>query len=144
MWFLIDPMSTIVACLPRHKQQRSSTAEFATTAAEVSVHCLCYHGPLARYVKSRVAHAPGMPRTFSPSPRVSDPDTHHGTCVMHVPWCMRESLNSGFLWSQWRTKRFRHSRHMRNPQFHVYGKRPIASGVQGWQSDSDLRCTHYK
>ena len=25
-------------------------------------------------------------------PLVSDPDTHHGTCVTHVPWCM-----SGFL-----------------------------------------------
>ena len=43
------------------------------------------HGPLARYVKLRVAHAPGMPGTFSPPPRVSDPDMHHGTCVMHVP-----------------------------------------------------------
>ena len=26
------------------------------------------------------AHAPGMPGTFSPSPQVSDPDMHHGTC----------------------------------------------------------------
>ena len=39
------------------------------------------HGPLTRYVKLRVAHAPGMPGTFSPPPRVSEPDTHHGTCV---------------------------------------------------------------
>ena len=31
------------------------------------------------------AHAPGMPGTFSPSPQVSDPDMHHGTCVTHVP-----------------------------------------------------------
>ena len=37
------------------------------------------HGPLARYVKVRVAHAPGMPGTFSPSPRFSDSDMHHGT-----------------------------------------------------------------
>ena len=43
------------------------------------------NGPLARYVKLRVAHAPGMPGTFSPPPRVSDPDMHHGTCVKHVP-----------------------------------------------------------
>ena len=34
------------------------------------------HGPLARWVKLRVAHAPGMPGTFSPPPRVSDPDMH--------------------------------------------------------------------
>ena len=52
------------------------------------------HGPLARYVKFRVAHAPGMPGTFSPPPRVSDPDMHHGTCVTHVPWCMPGSLTS--------------------------------------------------
>ena len=47
------------------------------------------------------AHAPGMPGTFSPSPRVRDPDMHHGTCVTHVPWCMPGSLTSGFLWN-WR------------------------------------------
>ena len=61
-----------------------------------------WHGPLARYVKLRVAHAPGMPGMFSPPPRVSDPDIHHGTCVTHVPWCMPASLISGFLWSRWR------------------------------------------
>ena len=31
------------------------------------------------------AHAPGIPGAFSPPPRVSDPDMHHGTCVTHVP-----------------------------------------------------------
>ena len=46
------------------------------------------------------AHAPGMPGTFSPPPRVSDPDMHHGTCVTHVPWCMPGSLTSSFLWSR--------------------------------------------
>ena len=81
--------------------------------------------PLARYVKLRVAHAPGMPGTFSPPMGVSDPDMHHGTCVMHVPWCMPGSLTSGFLWSRWRGKRSRHSRRKRNPQFCVSGKRPI-------------------
>ena len=54
------------------------------------------HGPLDRYAKLRVAHAPGMPGTFSPPPRVSDPDMHHGTCVTHVPWCRLGSLTSGF------------------------------------------------
>ena len=52
------------------------------------------HGPLARYAKLRVAHAPGMPGTFSPPPRVSDLDMHHGTCVTHVPWCMPGSLTT--------------------------------------------------
>ena len=52
------------------------------------------------------AHAPGMPGTFFPSPQVSDPDMHHGTCVTHVPWCMPGSLTSGFLWNRWRGKTF--------------------------------------
>ena len=89
-----------------------------------------YHGPLARYVKLRVEHAPRMPGTFSPPPWVGDPDRHHGTCVTHVPWCMPGSLTSGFLWSQWRGKRPRHARRMRNPQFYVSNKRPIA-GILG-------------
>ena len=65
-----------------------------------------YHGSLTRYVKLRVAHAPGMPGTFSRH-RVSDPDMHHGKCATHVPWCMRGSLTSGFLWSPWQGKRSR-------------------------------------
>ena len=31
-----------------------------------------------------------------PSPRISDPDMQHGTCVTHVPWCRPGSLASGF------------------------------------------------
>ena len=83
------------------------------------------YGPLTRYAKSRVAHAPGMPGTFSPPPWVSDSDIHHGTCVTHVPWCMPGSLTSGFLCSRWRGKRSRHSRRMRNPQFCVSRKKPM-------------------
>ena len=30
--------------------------------------CNCFHEPLIRCVKLRVAHAPGMPGTFSPPP----------------------------------------------------------------------------
>ena len=82
------------------------------------------HGPLARYmyVKVWVAHAPGMPGTFSRhrlqrKPPVSDPGMHNGTCTTHVPWCLSGSLARG--------KRSRHSRRMREPQFYVSGKRPI-------------------
>ena len=77
------------------------------------------YGPLTRYIKLRVVHAPGMPATFSPPPRVSDRDMHYGMRVTHVPFCRPGSLTSGFLWSQWREKRPRHSRRMRNPQFYV-------------------------
>ena len=87
------------------------------------------HGPLARYVKLWVAHAPGMPGTFSPPPPVSDPDMHHGICVTHVPWCMPGSLTCSFLWSRWGGKRSRHSRRIRNPQFYVSGKRPISADI---------------
>ena len=65
----------------------------------------------------------GMPGTFSPPPRVSDPDMRRGRCVTHVPWCMLGSLTGGFLWCQWRGKRFWHSQVFR--QFHVSGKRPM-------------------
>ena len=82
------------------------------------------HGPLARYVKLRVAHAPGMPGTFSPPPWINDPGMHHGTCVTHVPWCMPGSLVSGFLWSRLRGKRSRHSRRMRNPHFTYLARGP--------------------
>ena len=54
-------------------------------------------GPLTWYVKLRVTHAPGMPGTFFPLPRVSDPNMHHGTCVTHVPWRMLGSLTSGYF-----------------------------------------------
>ena len=80
---------------------------------------------LTRYVKLRVAHASGMPGTFSPLPRVSDPDMQHGTCVTHVAWCMLGALTSSFLWSRWRRKRFRHSWRMRNPRFCISGKRTM-------------------
>ena len=60
-----------------------------------------HHGPLTRYIKLRVAHAPEMPGTFSPpltskkTAIVSDPGMHHGTCVTHVPWCMLGALTRG-------------------------------------------------
>ena len=84
-------------------------------------------GALVRIVTLLVAHAPGMPGTFSPPPRFSDPNMHHGTCVTNVPWCMPGSLISGFLWSRWRGKRSRLSRRMRNPLIYVSGKGPMGS-----------------
>ena len=73
----------------------------------------------------------GNAGNVSPPLRVSDPDIHHGMCVMHMPWCMSGSLTSGFLWSRWRGKRSRHSRRMRNQQFCESGKRPIGSVILG-------------
>ena len=81
------------------------------------------HCPFTRYATFRVAHAPGMPGTFSLPPLVSDPYMHHDTCVTHVLWCMMGSLTSSFLWSRWRGKRPQHSQCMHNPKFYVSGKR---------------------
>ena len=83
------------------------------------------NGPLTRWVKLRVAPAPGMRGTFSPPPtsketpswrsRNASRHVHHARAVMHV----------GIANPRWRGKRSRHSRRMRNPQFYVSGKRPI-------------------
>ena len=99
------------------------------TCQQYFIELITRYGPLTRYAKLRVAHAPGMPGTFSPPPRYSDPDMHHGTCLTHVPWCMPGLQTSGFLGSRWRGKRSRHSRRMRNPQFCASGKRPMLEKV---------------
>ena len=103
----------------------------------------CYHGTLARYVKLRVAHALGMPERFSLPPWISDPDMHHGTCVTDVLWCLPGSLTSGFLWSLWRRRRFRHSRRMHNPQFYVSGKRVILSIIHNKNTQTSQVKTFY-
>ena len=87
----------------------------------ISLNRCALHRPLARYVKLRVAHAPGIPGTFSPPPRFSDPDMHHITCRD----ACRDLLTSDFLWSRWRGKLSRHSRRMCNPQFYVSAKGPM-------------------
>ena len=60
----------------------------------------CY-GLNTRFVKLRVAHAPGMPGMFprqtrlQRKPLVSDPGIHHVMWDTHVPWCMSGSLTRG-------------------------------------------------
>ena len=83
------------------------------------------YGPLARYLILRVAHAPGMPGTFSLPPRVSYTHMHHATCDTHVPWCMPGSLTSGLLWSRWQRRHSRNSWRMRNPQLYISCKRHV-------------------
>ena len=97
--------------------------------------------PNTRYVKFRVVHAPGISGTFSPPTLVSDRDIDHGTCVRHVPWCMPGSRTSGFLYSRWREKRSRHSRHMRNSHFCVSCKRPMHYGFKGHDDTVMGKCS---
>ena len=85
------------------------------------------HGPLTRYVKLWVSHAQGIPRRFSPPTasketagkrsRHASRHVRHARAVMHV----------GIANPRWRGKRSQHSRRMRNQQFYVSGKRPIAN-----------------
>ena len=90
------------------------------------------HGPATKYAKLPVAHAPGMPGTFSPPPPFRDPNMHHATSMTHVRWCMPGSLTSGFPWSRWLGKRSRHSRRMRKPQLYVSVRVGVGGGVGGW------------
>ena len=75
----------------------------------VHVLIFCYHylhGPLARYVKFRVAYAGNTGNVF---PASAGKQSRHAsrTCVTHVPWYTPGSLTSGFLWNRWRGKRSR-------------------------------------
>ena len=73
----------------------SSTDYISSEAKSISV---MISGIYASWQIRKIAgaHASGMPGTFSPPPQVSDPDMHHGTCV----------LSSGFLWNRWVGKTF--------------------------------------
>ena len=84
------------------------------------------HGPLIRYMKLWVAHALGMPGTFSQPPTskktVSYRSQHASRHVRHA----RGVKHVGIANPMWWEKRSRHSRRMCNPQFYVSGKRPMA------------------
>ena len=82
-------------------------------------------GPLTRYVKLWIAHALGVPGRFSP------PTTSKETLAQHAQHASRHVrhahalMHVGIANLRWPGKRSWHSRHMRNPQFYVSGKRPI-------------------
>ena len=85
-------------------------------------------GPLVRYVKLPVAHAPRMPRTFSRQlPTYGSPWASCQIVATHVPRCSPGSLTRGG-----EENVSRHSRCMCNPQFYVSRKRPI-KGVEMMQ-----------
>ena len=70
-----------------------------------------------------------MPREcrerFPISPRVRDPDMHHGTCVTYVSWCMTGSLTSGFFFREKRS--FPPFPAHAQPATYVSGKWPIST-----------------
>ena len=87
---------------------------------------VCY-GPLTRYGKLRIAHAPVMPGTFSPPPTskktASWQSRHALRHVRHARAVMHVAIAS----PRWCGKRSRYSRRMCNPQFSISGKRPITN-----------------
>ena len=88
-------------------------------------HFVLYDGPLTRYVKLWVAHAPGMLGTFSPPPTSKETA---GLRSRHASRHVRDAhavMHIGIANPQWRGKGARDSRRMRNAQFYVSGKRPM-------------------
>ena len=83
------------------------------------------HGPLTRYVKLRVVHAPGMPGTFSPPTTSTETASKR---FRHASRHVRDAcavIHVGIANSRWRGKRSQHPRRMCNPQFYVSCKRSM-------------------
>ena len=113
-------------CLGRHGFAYPSwSIPWLFISRQEAGHRQLFNGPLTRYAKLPVAHAPGMSGSLSAPPGVSDPDMYHGTCATHVPWYMSGTPPIVFLWRRWWEKRSRHSRRMRDLHFYVSGKRPM-------------------
>ena len=95
-------------------------------------------GPLARYEKMWVVHAPVMPGTFSRPPSVAGKTfpafpTHRRrwrTTGLRCCTVGRREHTGRETVYRWREKRSRHSRRMRNLQFYESGKRPMAPVAQ--------------
>ena len=123
---------TNLCCFSMRGMDTQITHLWAHTATPVDwVNRLCFVVAVPvqwasyKFVKMQVAHASGMPGTFSPPQTWKETiiwrsqhasrHVHHAGVVMHV----------GIANQQWRGKRSQHSQRMLNPQFHVSGKRPM-------------------
>ena len=104
------------------------------SAARIAVralNCITYHGPLTRYVKLQVAHAPGMPGTFSPAADFK------GNRKLAIPTCItavrdaRAVMHVGIAHLRWRGKRSRHSRRMRTCNFAYLARGPCRGASWG-------------
>ena len=84
-------------------------------------------GPLTRYVKLRVVHAPGMQGTFSPPPTSKETASKRSRHASRHVRVARAVMHVGIANPRWRGKCSRYSWRMHNPQFCVSGKRPIPS-----------------
>ena len=83
------------------------------------------NGSLTRYAKLRVTHAPGMPGTFYPPPTLKETAGYRSRHASRHVHHARAVMRAGIANPRWRVKRSRHSRRMHNPQFSLFGKRPM-------------------
>ena len=83
------------------------------------------HGPFAWYAKLRVAHALGIPGTFSPPPTPKETASYRSRHASRPVRHARPVMHVGIDNPQWRGKCSQHSRCMHNPQFCLSGKRSI-------------------
>ena len=83
------------------------------------------HGFLTIYAKLRVAHAPGMPGTFSLPPTSKENASQRSRHASRHVRDARAVMHVGIAIPRWRGKRSRHFRRMRKTQFYVCGKRPM-------------------
>ena len=60
------------------------------------------HGPLTRYIKLRVAHAPGMPGTFSLSPTSKETDSYRSRNASRHMRDTRAVMHVGIANLRWR------------------------------------------
>ena len=81
------------------------------------------NGPLTRYVKLQVAHAPGMPGTFSPAADFKE------NRLLAILACIsaRAVMHVGIAYMRWQGKRSRHSRRMRTRNFTYLARGPCCS-----------------
>ena len=93
------------------RNDSNSNQSFISTTCLIRLLALSSNGPLARPLKLRVAHSTWMPGTF-PRHRLN-------------MWLLIR-LHNWIDKPRWRGKRSRHSRRIRNPQFYVSCKRPMA------------------
>ena len=92
---------------------------FCTALRPQMIQC---HGPLSRYVKLRVVHAPG---TFSPQPTSKDTTNQRSRHASRHVREARAVMHVGIANPRWQVKRSRYSRLVRKPQFHLSGKRLV-------------------
>ena len=80
-----------------------------------------FHGPLTRYLKSKIAHTGNAGVTFSSPPPLKETASQRSR---HEPRHVRDAhavMNVGIANPRWAGKRSRHSRRMRNSEFWVSG-----------------------